>query len=100
MPITSLLTGSNFTPEQRHVLELAFKQTLRKLDLVDSENPVRQMVARKVIEIGATGVTNAVAISEIAYRQLAPAIEVARPRARSGCATVAVGGLDKFQNNR
>jgi hypothetical protein len=30
------------------------------------------MVGRKVIEIGATGVTNAAAISEIAFRQLVP----------------------------
>jgi hypothetical protein len=72
VPITRMLTDSNFTPEQRHVLELAFNYALRKLHLVDRNDPVCEMVARKVIEIGATGVTNAVAISEIAFRQLVP----------------------------
>jgi hypothetical protein len=72
VPIASLLMDSNFTPEQRHVLELAFNNTLRKLNLVDRNDPICEIVARKVIEIAASGVTNAVAISEIALRQLAP----------------------------
>ena len=72
MPITRFLTDGNFTPEQRHVLELAFNGALRKLNLVDRNDPICEMVARKVIEIGATGVTNAVAISELAFRQLVP----------------------------
>lgn len=72
MPITRLLTDSNFTPEQRQVLELAFNCVLRKLNLVDRNDPICEMVGRKVIEIGATGVTNAAAISEIAFRQLVP----------------------------
>jgi len=61
-----------FTPEQRHVLELAFNHTLRKLNLVDRGDPICEIVARKVIEIAATGRTNAVAIAEIAARQLGP----------------------------
>ena len=72
MPITRLLTDSYFTPEQRQVLELAFNSTLRKLNLVDRNDPICEMVARKIIEIGAAGVTNAVAISEIAFRELVP----------------------------
>ena len=72
MPISRLLADRDVTPEQRHVLELAFNATLRKLKLVDRNDPVCEMVARKVIEIQASGVTNAVAISEIAARQLAP----------------------------
>ena len=70
--MTRLLTDSDFTPEQRHVLELAFNNTLRKLNLVDRNDPICETVARKVIEIEATGVTNAVAISEIAFKQLDP----------------------------
>lgn len=34
MPITRLLADGSFTPAQRHVLELAFNNTLRKLNLV------------------------------------------------------------------
>jgi hypothetical protein len=73
MPITRLLADSGLAPEQRHVIELAFNSTLRKLGLVDRNDPVCEMVARKVFELGASGVTNAVAITEIAYRQLHPA---------------------------
>ncbi len=72
MPITRFLIDSNLTPEQRHVLELAFNAALRKLNLVDRNDPVCEIVARKVAEIGASGVTDAVAISEIAFRQLLP----------------------------
>jgi hypothetical protein len=72
MPITRLLTESDFTPEQRHILELAFNATLRKLDLVDRNDPICEMVARKIIQIGATGITNAVAISEMAFKQIGP----------------------------
>ena len=70
--IAHLLTNSNFTPEQRHVLELAFNNTLRKLNLVDRNDPICEFVARKVITIRESGTTNAIAIAEIATRQLDP----------------------------
>jgi hypothetical protein len=70
MPIMRLLNDSDFSPEERHVLELAFNSTLRKLDLVNRNDPICELVARKVIEIGSTGTSNAVAIAEMAYRQL------------------------------
>jgi hypothetical protein len=49
-----LLTDSNLTPEQRRVLERAFSATLRKLGLVDRNDPICEIVARKVIEIAGT----------------------------------------------
>jgi hypothetical protein len=70
MLITRLLTDGSFTLEQRHVIELAFNNTLRKLNLVDRDAPVCEIVARKVIKIAETGVNNAVAICELAVRQL------------------------------
>jgi hypothetical protein len=72
MPIDRLLMESKLTLEQRHVVRSAFDNTLRKLHLVDRNDPVSEIVARKVIEIGASGVTNGVAITEIAVRQLGP----------------------------
>ncbi len=73
MPIDRLISANiNLTPEQRHVLELAFNRTLRKLNLVDRNDPICEMVARKVLEIEMGGVSNAVAISDIALRQLHP----------------------------
>jgi hypothetical protein len=70
MPIARLLADANFTPEQRHVLELAFSQALSKLNLVDRNDPICDIVARKVIEIASSGVTDAIAIAEMAFRQL------------------------------
>jgi hypothetical protein len=71
MPIIRLLEETSLTPERRHVLQLAFDRTLRKLDLVDRNDPICDIVARRVIEIRANSTANAIAISEIAYRQLA-----------------------------
>ncbi len=70
MPIDRLLAKSQLPIDQQHVLELAFNYTLRKLDLVDRNDPICELVARKVIDIGKSGVTNAMAISKIAFRQL------------------------------
>jgi hypothetical protein len=42
------------------------------LNLVDRNDPICEIVARKVIEIGSRGASDAVAIAEIAYRQLVP----------------------------
>ncbi|MGY4233015.1 hypothetical protein ACVIIW_001962 [Bradyrhizobium sp. USDA 4449] len=70
MPITRLMGNLNLTREQQHTLELAFNHALRKLDLVDRNDPICEIVARKVIEIGTSGVSNAVAIAELTFRQL------------------------------
>ncbi len=71
MPIDWLISANiHLTPDQRHVLELAFNRTLRKLNLVDCNDPICEMVARKVLEIEMGGMSNAVAISE-AFQQLA-----------------------------
>ena len=69
MPMQKLLGTSDFTPQQRQVFELAFNSTLRKLNLVDRNDPVYERVAKKVIEIGvATGQINAVAITDLAVK--------------------------------
>ena len=72
MPISRLLANSEFTPEQRLVIEQAFADTLRKLHLVDRNDPICEIVAHKIIEICKRGVTDAVAICEMACRQLTP----------------------------
>ena len=70
MPITRLQKNSNLGPAQQEILNLAFIRALRLLHLVDRNDPVCEIVARKVIEIGATGAGDPVVISEIAARQL------------------------------
>lgn len=70
MPLARLIGAERLPPQQQHTLELAFNYALRKLDLVDRNDPICEIVARKVIEIGTSGVSNAVAIGELTYRQL------------------------------
>jgi hypothetical protein len=54
MPINRLLKGSKLTPEDIERLNRAYSFTLRSLSLVDRNDPLTEIVARKVIEIGAT----------------------------------------------
>jgi hypothetical protein len=70
MPIDHLLQNSELEPAVQETLRLAFKRSLRLLGLVDRNDPVCEIVACKIIEIGATGASDPVAISEIAVRQL------------------------------
>ena len=70
MSINRLLESSNLEPAEREVLNLAFIRALRWLHLVDRNDPICEIVARKIIEIGATGAGDPVVISEIAVRKL------------------------------
>jgi hypothetical protein len=72
MPITRLLTDISITPEQRQVIEQAFDVTLKKLHLVDRNDPICEIVARKVLDVATSGVASPQAISEIAAKQLDP----------------------------
>jgi hypothetical protein len=71
MPINRLLQNSKLEPAEREVLNLAYIRALRLLHLKDRSDPVCEIVARKIIEIGATAAGDPVVISEIAARQLA-----------------------------
>jgi hypothetical protein len=53
MPLTRLLKDSKLTPDDIKRLNKAYTFTLRSLSLVDRNDPLTEIVARKVIEIGA-----------------------------------------------
>jgi hypothetical protein len=55
--------------EQR--LNRAYRDVLRSLHLVDRNDPIAEIVAKTVIEIGATGVREPSEISKIALKRLA-----------------------------
>jgi len=69
MTIRRLLKNSSLSPEGVNRLVAAYQKTLRGLDLVDRHDPVAEIVAKKVIEIGAT-TGDPVEISRKAVRQL------------------------------
>ena len=55
MPIKRLLAGSELGPEEVEILTAAFNRALRSLGVVDRNDPLTELIARKIIEIGATG---------------------------------------------
>ena len=53
MPIRRLLEGSGLSSSEIDRLAIAYETALRKLHLVDRDDPIAEIVASKVIEIGA-----------------------------------------------
>ncbi|MFB9262239.1 hypothetical protein ACFFWD_03495 [Bradyrhizobium erythrophlei] len=70
MTISRLLQGSKLGPEEIERLKSAYRLALRRLCLVDRNDPIAEIVAREIIEIGATGVRDPAEISRIAVEQL------------------------------
>ena len=69
MPIKRLLASSKLTAEEIERLNRAFAFALRSLGLVDRNDPLTEIVARKVIEIGAT-VSDPAEIAKMAIKRL------------------------------
>lgn len=55
MPIARLLEKHAFTPEEKELLTTAFTATLRDLRLSEGSDVVREIVARKVVELALQG---------------------------------------------
>lgn len=70
MAIHRLLQNSPLGPEDIAILTDAYERTLRALSLVDRNDPITQMVAKKLIEVGQTGLKDAEAISAQALKEL------------------------------
>ena len=70
MPIYRLLQNSPLGPEEIKVLADAHERTLRKLNLVDRNEPIAELIARKVIELGQRGVSDAKQLVELAIKEL------------------------------
>jgi hypothetical protein len=76
VPIDRLLNGSTLSAEKIAQLKTAYDSTLRALHLVDRNDPIAEIVARKIIEIG-KGSGDAAEISRLAIKELG--IEEERP---------------------
>jgi hypothetical protein len=76
MPIRRLLKDDGLAgPEDVERLNRAYSYALRSLHLVDRNDPITEIVAKKVIEVGAKGVRDPSEISEIAVKQLGPSAQ-------------------------
>ena len=70
MPLNSLLKGSSFTAEEVARLSVAYETTLRALHLVDRNDPITGIIAKKIIEIGRSGLDDPAQISARAIKEL------------------------------
>ena len=57
-------------PEEIAVLTEAYEATLQQLRLVDRSDPITQLIAKKIIEVGQRGVRDPEQISALAIKEL------------------------------
>jgi hypothetical protein len=69
MPIDRLLKDSKLGQDEIKKLNAAYAYALRSLGLVDRNDPLTEMLARKIIEVGVTE-SDPAKISEIAIKRL------------------------------
>jgi hypothetical protein len=72
MPIQRILQNSPLRPEDIRILVTAYEKTLKALGLKDRNDPITELVAKKIIEIGQTGVRDPRQISRRAVEELGP----------------------------
>ncbi|MBP0111338.1 hypothetical protein [Bradyrhizobium vignae] len=70
MPIKRFLSDDRFAPEDVEVLNSAFAKALSCLGLVDRNDPIAELVARRVIDIQTSGVRDPAIIANMAVEQL------------------------------
>ena len=72
MPLDRLLEKRGIGSEDSERLKQAFSLALKGLYLVDRSDPICEIVARKIIEIGMNGARDPQEIAALAIEQLGP----------------------------
>ena len=70
MPLSRFLAKSILEPDQIERLNEAYMFALRSPDLVGRNDPIVDIVAKKIIEVASTGIRDPKEISDTAIRQL------------------------------
>lgn len=70
MPLIRLLQNSAFEPDRITIMSAAFAQACRELGLADLQDPMREVVARKIIECAQTGERDQARLCDCALRAL------------------------------
>jgi hypothetical protein len=65
MPLTPFLKEAAFDPQAIEAISAAFEAVCASLQLVDRNDPVTEIVARKVIEVAGTGERDPVRIRDL-----------------------------------
>lgn len=68
MPIYRLLQNVPLDPEDIDRLVAAYEATLRALELTERSDPITQLVAQKIFELGQTGMRDPQQISALAIQ--------------------------------
>jgi hypothetical protein len=70
VPIYSLLQKLPMGPDEIRCLTTAYEQTLTTLCLKDRNDPLTELIAKKIIKIAQTGIKDPAEICERAIREL------------------------------
>jgi len=70
MSIHRLFQNAPFSPDEIAVLVAAYEASLKKLELVDRDDPITQMIAKKIIEFGQRGVRDPERLSDLAMSEM------------------------------
>jgi hypothetical protein len=70
MPIYRLLQNLPMGPDEIARLTRAYEETLRSIGLVDRNDPITEMIAKKIIEIGQRGVQDPMRLSELTIKEM------------------------------
>ena len=70
MAIYKLVQNTPLGPEEISRLTTAYELTLKALSLKDRSDPLTQLIAKKIFEIGQSGIEDPAQISELAIKQL------------------------------
>jgi hypothetical protein len=70
MPISQFLGNSNFDPETRHIMGLAFEMTRLALGLADRGDSANELIAKRIIELVQAGELNPDILCEVVVKEL------------------------------
>lgn len=70
MPIYRLLRNLPMGSDEISRLTTAYEKTLHTIGLVDRNDPLAEMIAKKIVEIAQTGVRDPAKLSALAIKEL------------------------------
>jgi hypothetical protein len=70
LPIYRLLQGAAFEPEHSKAMADAFEDILQDLGLKNRDDPLCEMIAKKIIELGQQGLRNPQLLRQFALKDL------------------------------
>ncbi|MCP1761967.1 hypothetical protein [Bradyrhizobium japonicum] len=70
MAIYRLLQNSGMKPDEVSCITAAYERALRTLCVKDRDDPLTEMIAKKIIKIAQTGILDPAQISALAIKEL------------------------------